>query len=171
MWEAVCFLLGSVAGVQIDGRNIPSNQSRSYSLIWRHKILLMHLKEIIQRLPTFFTEIVWVHIVFKIKDDVCFCVCVECTSYMLSAYVCLHNGCRCSCCGGLRSWERHEAITQRWVPQGSRCSHSLVAWAAWLRHGCSTALSLFPVDFSVKVWRPSQSRSTPRPSKEYLKNS
>lgn len=38
-----------------------------------------------------------------------------CPSCMQCMDVCLHNDSWFSCSGGLRSWERHEAITQRCV--------------------------------------------------------
>lgn len=51
-----------------------------------------------------------------------YCTCASvrgCTSCMQPVDVRLHNDSWCSCSGGLRSWERHEAVTRRCVPLGA----------------------------------------------------
>lgn len=47
---------------------------------------------------------------------ICFLCLSLHTMHACSVRVCLHNGSWCFCSGGLRSWEKHEAVTRRRVP-------------------------------------------------------
>ena len=82
----------------------------------------------------------------------CTCACVKgCTSCMQPVDVRLHNDSWCSCSGGLRSWERHEAVTQRCVP----LSAPDAAIALWLGQPgsstVSTQLSCLSAGSGIKV--------------------
>lgn len=86
---------------------------------------------------------------FKIKNgSSCMAACHAC-----SVYVCLHYSSWCSCSGGLRSWERHEAITQCCVPPA--LPDATIALRLG-QPGCSTVLAQlfhFPKACSINVKR------------------
>lgn len=76
----------------------------------------------------------------------------------------LHNDSWCSCSGGLRSWERHEAITQRCVPLSGPDAPIALRLGQPGSSTVLTQLSRLPAAFSIKVRGvepPERSQGTP----------
>lgn len=89
-----------------------------------------------------------------------------CTSCVQCVDVCLHNDSWFSCGGGLRSWEKHDAIAQRCVPLGGPDAPVVLRLGRPASHACFSSAVLFTSSFFRLKERGEEQRESSRPTPE-----